>query len=37
MERLKRYDVTGVTFKDQFDKSVQKVYKNVVDEMFSRM
>jgi len=37
MERLKRYDVTGVTFKDQFDKSVQQVYKNVVDELFRRM
>ncbi|RHW45297.1 ParA family protein [Bombilactobacillus bombi] len=37
MERLKRYDVTGVTFKDQFDKSVQKVYSDVVDELFTRM
>lgn len=37
MERLKRYDVTGVTFKDQFDKAVMKVYSNVVDELFSRM
>ncbi|KZU98266.1 hypothetical protein Lp19_0366 [Lactiplantibacillus plantarum] len=37
MERLKRYDVTGVTFKDQFDKAVQDVYSNVTDEIFSRM
>lgn len=37
MERLKRYDVTGVTFKDQFDRAVQEVYKNVVDELLSRI
>lgn len=37
MERLKRYDVTGVTFKDQFDKAVQNVYSSVVDEIFKRM
>lgn len=36
MERLKRYDVTGVTFKDQFDKAVQDVYSNVTDEIFSK-
>jgi len=37
MERLKRYDITGVTFKDQFDKSVQEVYSDVVSEIFSRI
>ncbi len=37
MERLKRYDVTGVTFNDQFDKSVQRVYSTVVDEILKRM
>lgn len=37
MERLKRYDVTGVTFHDQFDKSVQKVYSKVVDEIYKRI
>ena len=33
MERLKRYDVTGVTFNDQFDKKVQLVYSEVVNEI----
>lgn len=37
MERLKRYDVTGVTFKDQFDKAVQNVYSDVTDEIFKRI
>lgn len=37
MERIKRYDVTGVTFKDQFDKKVQRVYKKVVDEILARI
>lgn len=37
MERLKRYDVTGVTFKDQFDRAVQAVYKKVVDELLKRI
>ena len=37
MERLKRYDVTGVTFKDQFDRSVEAVYKKVVDELIARI
>lgn len=36
MERLKRYDVTGVTFKDRFDRTVQAVYKNVVDELLKK-
>lgn len=37
MERIKRYDITGVTFKDQFDKKVQKVYQDVVNEMINKM
>ncbi|WP_429971911.1 ParA family protein (plasmid) [Fructilactobacillus sp. Tb1] len=37
MERLKRYDVTGVTFNDQFDKKVQLVYSNVVNEITKRI
>lgn len=37
MERIKRYDVTGVTFRDQFDRAVQDVYKEVVDEIVERM
>ncbi|EEI18288.1 hypothetical protein HMPREF0497_2923 [Lentilactobacillus buchneri ATCC 11577] len=37
MERLKRYDVTGVTFKDQFDRAVEAVYKKAVDELIARI
>lgn len=37
MERLKRYDVTGVTFNDQFDKKVQLVYSEVVNEINKRV
>lgn len=37
MERIKRYDITGVTFKDQFDKKVQSVYQDVVNEMLNKM
>lgn len=37
MERLKRYDVTGVMFKDQFDHAVQNVYEKVTTEMISRI
>lgn len=37
MERLKRYDVTGVTFKDQFDHTVQGVYEKVVSETLDRI
>lgn len=37
MERIKRYDLTGVTFKDRFDKKVQEVYQKVIKEMIQRM
>lgn len=37
MERIKRYDVTGVTFDDQFDRAVQKVYSNVADDIIERI
>ena len=37
MERIKRYDLTGVTFKDRFDKKVQEVYQEVTKEMIQRM
>lgn len=37
MERLKRYDVTGVTSKDQFDKRVRDVYDELAKEMFERI
>lgn len=37
MERIKRYDVTGVTFNDQFDRAVQLVYRHVVDEIEDRI
>ena len=36
MERIKRYDLTGVTFKDRFDKKVQEVYQEVTKEMIQR-
>lgn len=37
MERLKRYDVTGITNDDMHDKKVEKVYENVTDEFLSRL
>lgn len=37
MERLKRYDVTGVTSKDQYDKKVSAVYDGIVNEIIERM
>ena len=37
MERLKRSDVSGVTFDDQFDQKVQRVYKQVTDEVLYRI
>ncbi|MYV16441.1 ParA family protein [Furfurilactobacillus milii] len=36
MERLKRYDVTGVTSKDQFDRKVRWVYDRVTKEIIKR-
>lgn len=37
MERLKRYDITGITNEDMHDKKVLKVYKDVTDEMINRI
>jgi cellulose biosynthesis protein BcsQ len=37
MERLKRYDVHGVTFNDRYDKRVQNVYAAVTDELLTRI
>lgn len=37
MQRIKRYGVTGITFKTRFDKKVFKVYENVTDEMLKRI
>jgi len=37
MQRIKRYGITGITFKSKFDKKVFKVYKEVTDEMLSRI
>lgn len=37
MQRLKRYGITGITFKSKFDKKVFAVYKDVTDELLSRI
>lgn len=37
MERLKRYDITGVTFNDRFDKRVADVYNDVTKEILNRI
>ncbi|WP_363472123.1 AAA family ATPase [Companilactobacillus musae] len=37
MQRLKRYGITGITFKSKFDKRVFDVYKDVTDEMLKRI
>lgn len=37
MERLKRYDITGITDEDMHDKKVAKVYEDVTVEFLSRL
>ena len=37
MQRLKRYGITGITFKSRFDKKVFDVYKKVTDELLHRI
>lgn len=37
MERLKRYDITGITNDDMHDKRVHDVYKGAVDELLTRV
>lgn len=37
MERLKRYDLTGITDEDMHDKKVREVYENVTDEFLARL
>ncbi|MDF3266334.1 ParA family protein [Lactiplantibacillus plantarum] len=37
MQRLKRYGITGITFKSKFDKRVFAVYKDVTDELLQRI
>lgn len=37
MERLKRYDVTGVTSKDQYDKKIRVVYDEIAKELLKRV
>ena len=37
MQRLKRYGITGITFKSKFDKRVFAVYKDVTDELLKRI
>lgn len=37
MERLKRYDITGITHDDMHDRRVAQVYINVTDELLKRI
>lgn len=37
MQRLKRYSITGITFKTKYDKKVFDVYKKVTDELLKRI
>lgn len=37
MERLKRYDITGITNEDMHDKRVTQVYSKVTDELLKRI
>lgn len=37
MERLKRYDVTGITFEDMHDKKVTNVYIDVTNEIINKL
>ncbi len=37
MERLKRYDITGITNDDMHDKKVHEVYETAVDELIERV
>lgn len=37
MERLKRYDITGITNDDMHDKRVEQVYLEVTDELLKRI
>ncbi|MBE4726741.1 ParA family protein [Leuconostoc citreum] len=37
MERLKRYDITGITDEDMHDKRVSQVYIEVTDELLQRI
>lgn len=36
MERLKRYDITGISEEDMHDRNVMKSYQNVTDEFLKR-
>lgn len=37
MERIKRFDISGIRDKDQFDKKVLKLYRSVTDEFLERL
>ena len=37
MQRLKRYGVTGITDDSRYDKKVFEVYKQVVNDILSRI
>jgi hypothetical protein len=36
MERLKRYDITGISDEDMHDKKVMKSYREVTEEFIKR-
>ena len=37
MERLKRYDITGITNEDMHDRKVHKSYADIADEFIARV
>jgi len=37
MERIKRFDITGITDRDRFDKKVMEKYIKVTDEFIKRI
>ena len=37
MERLKRYDITGITDEDMHDKKVTDVYSKLTDEIINKV
>ncbi|WP_232310827.1 MULTISPECIES: ParA family protein [Pediococcus] len=37
MERIKRFDITGITDRDRFDKKVMEKYKSVTGELIQRI
>ena len=37
MERLKRYDITGITDEDMHDKKVADIYSKLTDEIINKV